>query len=79
MALSRQAKQHVLGFDQPVIAPDHEHEIYLLVNDDEARALLAGNVPDSIKAQARAAIDWEFDLIRCGRRREYTSRKAGTA
>jgi hypothetical protein len=39
---------------------EHRAEIYLLVGEPEAAALVAGFVPPAVKAQARAALDWEF-------------------
>jgi hypothetical protein len=38
----------------------HETEIYLLVGRPEAVALVCGFVPQAVRRQARAAIDWEF-------------------
>jgi hypothetical protein len=39
---------------------EHGTNIYLLVKEPEAVALVAGFVPHTIRQQARAAIDWEF-------------------
>jgi len=39
---------------------EHRPEIYLLVGEPEAAALVAGFVPPAVRAQARAALDWEF-------------------
>jgi len=69
MTLSARAKQHVLGLDDPLVMPTHEHQIFLLVGEGEARELMAGRVPESVKEQARVAVEWEFDLLKLIRRR----------
>jgi len=38
---------------------EHGTEIYLLIGEPEAAALVAGFVPHTVRQQARAAIDWE--------------------
>jgi hypothetical protein len=34
--------------------------IYLMVTERDARALVAGHVPQKVKAQARRAVEWDF-------------------
>jgi hypothetical protein len=41
---------------------------YLRVTEADARELLAGKVPEVVRAQARCAIDWEFDLAKSAAR-----------
>ena len=49
--------------------PVHEHRIYLLIGETEARDLMAGKVPESVREQARAAVDWAFELAKLGTRK----------
>lgn len=62
MTPSSKVRQHVERCDD-LSVPQHEHEVFLLVTEATARELLAGNVPESVKEQARAAIDWEFHML----------------
>jgi len=49
---------------------EHETEIWLLVNEVQARALMVGEVPEAIRDMARAAVDWEWELAKRGSRRD---------
>lgn len=40
---------------------EHAMEIYLLVNETQARELMAGQVPEEVREMARAAIDWSLE------------------
>lgn len=66
---SAHARRHVESLDEPVTKPVHEHQVYLLIGEAEARQLMAGKVPTSVAEQARAAIEWEFELLKLGKRR----------
>ena len=69
MSLSRSAKAHVEDQDAPVKLPDHEHQIFLLIGEVEARELMAGKVPESVCEQARAAVDWAFAWAQGGKQK----------
>ena len=49
---------------------EHVPEVYLLVGEREAYALAGGFLPTSVRAQAKAAVEWNFSRPRRrGRRR----------
>lgn len=65
--MTPKAEAHVRSLDELLASP--EHKIYLLIGEVEAEALQAGVVPESVKEQARCAVDWEFALIHAGNRK----------
>ena len=66
--MTRRAKQHVRELDEE-LAQEPSTQIYLLITEDDARALRDGRVSEDVQAQARAAMDWEWDLARAQARR----------
>lgn len=44
--------------------PEAEHRIYLLINEEDARALLRGEVTEDVRSMARCAVDWEWTLAK---------------
>jgi hypothetical protein len=62
VSLSERAEQHVLGFDDTSV-PEREPVLTFLLTEEDARALMIGTVPETVRDQARAAVFWEWD---CG-------------
>lgn len=43
---------------------ERAHEIRLFITEEDARALLRGQVTESVRAMARCAVDWEWTLAK---------------
>jgi hypothetical protein len=46
----------------PYVPPEIlETEFYVLVNESQARALMAGVVPDTVQQMVRAMVEWKLE------------------
>lgn len=68
MTISDDARRHVEALDDAKFFEPPTRPLWFLVEEAEARELWAGRVPESVREQARAACDWQWDGLRRGER-----------
>ncbi len=68
--MTKQQRRHVEALDEPsfLTPPEPAKPLWFLVEEADAVQLMAGKVPEGIREQARAAIDWEWSALKRGER-----------
>lgn len=68
--MTKAQRRHVEALDEPsfLTPPAPPKPLWFLIEEADAVALMGGQVPEGVREQARAAVDWEWRAVQAGER-----------